>query len=54
MHPWHDVYIDEDQLAETFPVVIVEGMQGRDEALGILRDGLTMYRQLRRGELAKD
>ena len=22
MHPWHDVYIDEDQLGETFPVVI--------------------------------
>ena len=22
MHPWHDVYIDEDQLEETFPVVI--------------------------------
>ena len=40
MHPWHDVYID-------------EGMREREEALRILRDGLVMYRQLRRGELSK-
>jgi hypothetical protein len=53
MRPWHEVCIDEDQVAETFPVV-VEGMQERDEALNILRDGLVMYRQLRRGELTKD
>lgn len=122
MHPWHDVYIDEDQLESTFPVVIevpmgsknkyeldkessllrlnrvlfsaisandpvyqdrrtledlpdhklreiqrffedhkalenkgvvVEGMQEREAALGILREGLVMYRQLRRGELKK-
>jgi len=31
----------------------VEGMREREEALQILRDGLVMYRQLRRGELSK-
>jgi hypothetical protein len=31
MHPWHDVYI-----------VVVEGMPEREEALGILREGLVM------------
>jgi inorganic pyrophosphatase len=99
MHPWHDVYIDEERMSDdkgiddkiiavsaNDPVyqdrskladlpehklreiqrffedykalehkeVVVEGMQERDEALKILRDGLVMYRQLRRGELTKD
>jgi inorganic pyrophosphatase len=31
--------------------VIVEGMQGRVEAVAILRESLNLYRQLRRGEL---
>jgi len=78
MHPWHGVYIDEDQLGETFPVVIEVPMGSKnkyelDRVLfsavhypanygfvprsfcddGDLRDGLVMYRKLRRGELAK-
>jgi inorganic pyrophosphatase len=43
----------EDYKALEHKEVVVEGMQERDEALKILRDGLVMYRQLRRGELAK-
>ena len=44
----------EDYKALEHKEVVVEGMQERDEALKILRDGLVMYRQLRRGELTKD
>ena len=31
MHPWHDVYIDEDQLEETFPVVIEVPMGSKNK-----------------------
>ena len=31
MHPWHDVYIDEDQLSETFPVVIEVPMGSKNK-----------------------
>jgi inorganic pyrophosphatase len=31
MHPWHDVHIDEDQLTDTFPVVIEVPMGSRDK-----------------------
>ncbi|MBW2223830.1 MAG: inorganic diphosphatase [Deltaproteobacteria bacterium] len=50
------VYQDRKKLADLpeHREVIVEGMQERDEGLRILRDGLVMYRQLRRGELATD
>ncbi|MGB3051411.1 MAG: inorganic diphosphatase, partial [Polyangiales bacterium] len=44
----------EDYKALENKEVVVEGMQERDDALRILRDGLVMYRQLRRGELSKD
>jgi inorganic pyrophosphatase len=42
MHPWHDVYIDEDQLEETFPVVIEVPMGSKnkyelDKESGLLR-----------------
>jgi len=42
MHPWHDVYIDEDQLAKTFPVVIEVPMGSKnknelDKESGLLR-----------------
>jgi inorganic pyrophosphatase len=42
MHPWHDVYIDEDQLGETFPVVIEVPMGSKnkyelDKESGLLR-----------------
>ena len=42
MHPWHDVYIDEDQLTETFPVVIEVPMGSKnkyelDKESGLLR-----------------
>jgi len=43
----------EDYKALEHKEVVVEGMQEREEALEILRDGLVMYRKLRRGELAK-
>jgi inorganic pyrophosphatase len=43
----------EDYKALEHKEVVVEGMREREEALEILRDGLVMYRQLRRGELAK-
>ena len=43
----------EDYKALEHKEVVVEGMQEREEALGILREGLVMYRQLRRGELKK-
>jgi inorganic pyrophosphatase len=43
----------EDYKALEHKEVVVEGMQEREEALGILREGLVMYRQLRRGELSK-
>ena len=43
----------EDYKALENKEVVVEGMQEREEALRILRDGLVMYRKLRRGELAK-
>ncbi|NOQ84661.1 MAG: hypothetical protein GQ551_11690 [Myxococcales bacterium] len=50
------VYQDRSKLADLpeHKEVVVEGMQERDEALKIPRDGLVMYRQLRRGELTKD
>ena len=41
----------EDYKALENKEVVVEGMQGRDVALEILRDALEMYRRLRRGEL---
>ena len=44
----------EDYKALEDKEVVVDGMQERDEALRILREGLVMYRQLRRGELTKD
>lgn len=31
MHPWHDVYIDEDQLENTFPVVIEVPMGSKNK-----------------------
>jgi len=31
MHPWHDVYIDEDQLTEIFPVVIEVPMGSKNK-----------------------
>jgi inorganic pyrophosphatase len=31
MHPWHDVYIDEDQLEDTFPVVIEVPMGSKNK-----------------------
>lgn len=31
MHPWHEVYIDEDQLSETFPVVIEVPMGSKNK-----------------------
>ncbi|MGD8317058.1 MAG: inorganic diphosphatase [Myxococcales bacterium] len=31
MHPWHDVYIDEDQLTDTFPVVIEVPMGSKNK-----------------------
>jgi len=42
MHPWHDVYIDEDQLVDTFPVVIEVPMGSKnkyelDKESGLLR-----------------
>ena len=42
MHPWHDVYIDEDQLESTFPVVIEVPMGSKnkyelDKESGLLR-----------------
>ncbi len=42
MHPWHDVYIDEDQLADIFPVVIEVPMGSKnkyelDKESGLLR-----------------
>jgi len=42
MHPWHDVYIDEDQLEDTFPVVIEVPMGSKnkyelDKESGLLR-----------------
>ena len=43
----------EDYKALEHKEVVVEGMQERDQAIEILRDGLVMYRKLRRGELAK-
>jgi len=43
----------EDYKALEHKEVVVDGMQERKEALQILRDGLVMYRKLRRGELAK-
>jgi inorganic pyrophosphatase len=43
----------EDYKALEHKEVVVEGMQEREEALEILRDGLVMYRKLRRGELSK-
>ena len=43
----------EDYKALEHKEVVVEGMQEREQALQILRDGLVMYRKLRRGELAK-
>jgi inorganic pyrophosphatase len=43
----------EDYKALENKEVVVEGMQGRDEALQILADSLVLYRKLRRGELAK-
>jgi inorganic pyrophosphatase len=33
--------------------VVVENMLGPAEAIGVIRDGLEMYRRLRRGELTK-
>jgi inorganic pyrophosphatase len=44
----------EDYKALEHKEVIVEGMQEREDALRILRDGLVMYRKLRRGELSKN
>jgi inorganic pyrophosphatase len=43
----------EDYKALEHKEVVVEGIQERKEALQILRDGLVMYRKLRRGELSK-
>jgi inorganic pyrophosphatase len=43
----------EDYKALENKEVVVEGMQERDEAIEILRNGLVMYRQLRRGEISK-
>jgi inorganic pyrophosphatase len=42
MHPWHDVYIDESQLEDTFPVVIEVPMGSKnkyelDKESGLLR-----------------
>ncbi len=42
MHPWHDVYIDEDQLEDVFPVVIEVPMGSKnkyelDKESGLLR-----------------
>ena len=31
MHPWHEVYIDEDQLEQTFPVVIEVPMGSKNK-----------------------
>jgi inorganic pyrophosphatase len=33
--------------------VVVEDIMGPPEAIGIVRDALSMYRKLRRGELTK-
>ena len=48
MHPWHDVYIDEDQLSETFPVVIEVPMGSKnkyelDKRTGMLRLDRVLY-----------
>jgi len=44
----------EDYKALEQKEVVVHGIQEREEALQILRNGLVMYRKLRRGEISKD
>ncbi len=48
MHPWHDVYIDEAQLAEIFPVVIEVPMGSKnkyelDKESGLLKLDRVLY-----------
>ena len=48
MHPWHDVYIDEDQLSETLPVVIEVPMGSKnkyelDKESGLLKLDRVLY-----------
>ena len=48
MHPWHDVYIDEDQLTEVFPVVIEVPMGSKnkyelDKESGLLKLDRVLY-----------
>lgn len=43
----------EDYKALEQKEVVVEGIEERNEALQVLRNGLVMYRKLRRGELSK-
>ena len=48
MHPWHDVYIDEDQTRETFPVVIEVPMGSKnkyelDKESGLLKLDRVLY-----------
>jgi len=48
MHPWHDVYIDEDQLEEVFPVVIEVPMGSKnkyelDKESGLLKLDRVLY-----------
>ena len=48
MHPWHEVYIDEDQLYDTFPVVIEIPMGSKnkyelDKETGMLKLDRVLY-----------
>ena len=48
MHPWHDVYIDEEQLEKVFPVVIEVPMGSKnkyelDKESGLLRLDRVLY-----------
>jgi inorganic pyrophosphatase len=52
MHPWHDIYVDDHLIEHEFPVVI-EDVIGPADAIRILQEALSLYRQLRRGELSR-